>query len=162
VTLVYLVRHAKALARSTWSEPDRLRPLSKTGQRQAAALPAHLGAVAFERIVSSPAVRCVETMVPLAKRVGLEVESAEELAEGRSGRDALGLVLAVATEVGGPIAGCTHGDVLLDALATLRAASVPLSGPFECKKGSTWILDIEERSLRAGTYLPPPADETSA
>jgi len=154
VTLVYLVRHAKALARSTWSEPDRLRPLSKTGQRQAAALPGHLGEPALARLVSSPSVRCVQTMVPLAEQLGVEVEHADELAEGGSGRDALELVLAAA--LGGAVAACTHGDVLLDALSTLRAAGVPLSGPFECKKGSTWILEVAEGSFRTGTYLLPP------
>lgn len=158
---VYLVRHAKALARSTWSEPDSLRPLSKTGRRQAAALPAHLGAASFERIVSSPFVRCVQTVVPLAEIVGLEVEPVEELVEGGSGRDALELVLALGTS--GHVAACTHGDVLLDALARLRAEGVPLSGPFECRKGSTWVLEVEEGSVRKGEYvLPPTVDGTGA
>lgn len=157
MTAVFLVRHAKALDRSTWSEPDRLRPLSKTGRRQAAALSDHFRAVAFERVVSSPSVRCVQTMAPLAERVGLEVEHVDELAEGGSGSDALELVLAMAAS--GPVAACTHGDVLLDALAALRAEGVPLEGPFECKKGSTWVLDVDGSSVLGGAYLPPPAGD---
>jgi broad specificity phosphatase PhoE len=157
VTSVYLVRHAKALDRSTWSEPDHLRPLSKTGYRQAAALPGHFGAVPFQQILSSPLVRCTQTMAPLAEALGLDVEDADELAEGGSGSDALELVLAVAES--GPVAACTHGDVLLDALATLRALDVSLPGPLECKKGSTWVLEVEGGSFRKGTYLRPPALE---
>ncbi len=157
MTFVYLVRHAKALDRSTWSEPDPLRPLSKAGLRQAAALPGHFGEVPFERILSSPAVRCVQTVEPLAESVGLEVEHTEELAEGGSGREALELTLAAAAS--GHLAACTHGDVLLDALATLRGLDVSLSGPFECKKGSTWVLEVEGGSFRTGTYVAPPVLE---
>ena len=156
MTRVYLIRHAKALDRSTWSEPDALRPLSKTGHRQAAALAGQFDTVRFERVLSSPSVRCVQTIEPLAKREGLAIEHADELAEGGSGSDALELVLAVAAS--GPVAACTHGDVLLDALAALRAGGVPLSGPLECKKGSTWLLEAEGGSFRSGTYLPPPPE----
>jgi 8-oxo-dGTP diphosphatase len=155
VTPVYLVRHAKALDRSTWTDPDRLRPLSKPGRRQAEALPAHFGGIPFQRIVSSPFVRCLQTLEPLAKTLDTGVEHAEELVEGSPGRGALALVLGLATS--GPVAACTHGDVLLDALETLRAAEVPLTGPFECKKGSTWVLEVEEGAVRSAAYLLPPA-----
>jgi len=161
VTPVYLVRHAKALDRYTWAEPDGLRPLSKAGRRQAAALHGHFGGLAFDRLVSSPLVRCMQTFEPLAETLGRPIERADELLEGASGRRALELVLALAAD--GPVAACTHGDVLLDALAVLRAEGVPLAGPFECKKGSTWVLAMESGAFRAGEYLPPPAiDKTKA
>jgi len=154
VTSIYLVRHAKALNRYTWAEPDGLRPLSKAGRRQAEALPAHLGDGALSRIVSSPHARCVQTLEPLAEATGIPIELADDLAEGASGRGALELVLALAAD--GPVAACTHGDVLLDALAELRSAQVPLDGPFDCKKGSTWVLDVDAGSFRGGRYLQPP------
>lgn len=154
MTPVYLVRHAKALARYTWDEPDELRPLSKTGRRQAAALPEHFAGLAFARLVSSSFVRCVETFEPLAESLGATIEHADELAEGTSGRGALDLVLALAAD--GPVAACTHGDVILDALTELRVAGVPLTGTIECKKGSTWVLEVETGSFERGSYLPPP------
>lgn len=154
MTPVYLVRHAKALDRYTWAEPDGLRPLSKAGRRQAKALPAHLGDGPLSRLLSSPHVRCVQTFEPLAEATGITIELADDLAEGATGRGALELVLALATD--GAVAACTHGDVLLDALADLRAAQVPLDGPFDCKKGSTWVLDVEAGSFRGGRYLQPP------
>jgi 8-oxo-(d)GTP phosphatase len=154
VTPVYLVRHGKALGRYTWDEPDELRPLSKTGRRQAAALPEHFAGLAFARLASSSFVRCVQTFEPLAESLGATIEHADELVEGASGRGALDLVLSLAAD--GPVAACTHGDVLLDALTELRAAGVPLSGPFECRKGATWVLEIETGSFGRGAYLQPP------
>jgi 8-oxo-dGTP diphosphatase len=158
VTTVYLVRHAKALDRYTWDEPDARRPLSKAGRRQAEALSAHLGESTFVRLLSSPYVRCVQTLEPLGSATGAPIETADELAEGGSGREALDLLAAWASN--GPVAACTHGDVLLDALAELREAQVPLDGPFECRKGSTWALEIENGAVTRGRYLPPPTVRT--
>lgn len=155
MTRVYLVRHAKALDRVSWEEPDRSRPLSKAGRLQAVALPGHVDEVAFAHLVSSPFLRCVQTLEPLSERLGLAVELAEELGEGAPGRGALELVLGLAAD--GPVAACTHGDVLLDALLELRAAQVSVPGPLECKKGSTWVLEVEGGEPRSAAYLPPPA-----
>jgi 8-oxo-dGTP diphosphatase len=157
MTSVYLVRHAKTLDRYSWAEPDELRPLSKAGFRQAEALHEHLGGIEFERLVSSPLIRCVQTFEPLAEATSTPIELADELAEGAPGRPALDLLRELAGN--GPVAACTHGDVLLDALAELRSTLVPLEGPWECKKGSTWVLDVDDRTIVGGRYLPPPAVE---
>jgi 8-oxo-(d)GTP phosphatase len=154
VTTVHLVRHAKALDRGTWAEPDNLRPLSKAGFRQAGALPDHLGGVAFARLLTSPYVRCVQTFEPLADTDGSSLELLDWLAEGAPADVALELLSSHAG--GGPLAACTHGDVVLDALARLAAAGVPLAGPLECKKGSTWILEAEQGAFVSGRYLEPP------
>ena len=157
MTAVYLVRHAKALDRRTWAGPDELRPLSAAGFRQATALHEHLGGIEFERLVSSPLVRCVQTLEPLAEATGTPLQLAEQLAEGASGARALDLLLALAGD--GPLAACTHGDVLLDALAELRSTLVPPEGPWECKKGSTWVLEVDAGTFAGGRYVPPPAVE---
>jgi phosphohistidine phosphatase SixA len=155
VTSVYLVRHAKALDRYAWVEPDELRPLSKAGRRQAEALATNLDDGMLSRLVSSPHARCIQTLEPLSAMLGAPIEPADELAEGASGQGALELVRSLAVD--GPLVACTHGDVLLDALAELRATGVPLGGPLECKKGSTWVLELSAGSFRRGRYLKPPA-----
>ena len=78
MTLV-LVRHASAGDRHEWDGDDRLRPLDKKGRKQAARLLDVLADVTVRRIVSSPYLRCVQTVEPLARARGLEVESAPEL-----------------------------------------------------------------------------------
>ena len=104
-----LVRHASAGDRHDWVGDDRLRPLDARGRRQAAALVARLGSIDVRRVVSSPYVRCVETVEPLAAALGLAVESDHRLSEG-AGRAALELL----SEDG--VVACTHGDVVEEVL----------------------------------------------
>ena len=152
-TPVYLVRHAKAKRRSGWTAPDTLRPLTSAGRRQAEAL-AHVIEGPVARVVSSPYVRCVETLEPLAAVHRIEIETADELGEGAPARPALELALSLSRS-GAPVL-CTHGDVLTFAVEELLVAGVPLGGPHEFKKGCTWILEVGEAGFVRGHYVPPP------
>ena len=160
MTLVYLIRHAKAKNRPTWTEPDHIRPLTKAGFRQAKALPVLFEGQPFSRLFSSPHVRCVQTLEPLASARGLTLEPTEDLAEGSPTGVALELMLTVAAD--GPAAFCTHGDVMMDSIEELLAAGVRLAGPLEFKKGSTWVLDVRDRTFVGGRYLPPPVVDSGS
>jgi Histidine phosphatase superfamily (branch 1) len=73
--------------------------------------------------VSSPYVRCVHTVEPLATSLGLELELDDRLAEGAAG-SAAGLL----AEDG--VVACTHGDVVLDLLGrTLKKGAAALVEP---------------------------------
>jgi phosphohistidine phosphatase SixA len=100
-----LLRHASAGERSDWDGEDRLRPLDARGLRQAEALAGLLGALGIDRIVSSPYLRCVQTVEPLGAALGLAVEHDDRLAEGSG--DAARELLA-----GAGVVACTHGDVV--------------------------------------------------
>ena len=65
---MYLLRHARAGRRSAWKGDDELRPLSKVGRRHAAALLDLLADAEIEQIVSSPYVRCVQSVQALKDR----------------------------------------------------------------------------------------------
>ena len=104
-----LVRHASAGDREDWEGDDRVRPLDARGRRQASALVELLRPLEVRRLVSSPYVRCVETLEPLAAALGLPVEQDERLVEG-AGRASLELL----REDG--VVCCTHGDVVEDLL----------------------------------------------
>jgi 8-oxo-dGTP diphosphatase len=84
---------------------DELRPLDARGRKQAAALVELLRPLGVRRVVSSPYVRCVETVEPLAAALELTVEHDDRLAEG-AGHAALELV----REAG--VVCCTHGDIV--------------------------------------------------
>lgn len=99
-----LLRHASAGHRTRWDGHDVARPLDDRGRRQALEL-VELLRPYVHRIVSSPYVRCVETVEPLAAALGLPVEEDERLAEG--GEDSAGELLS---EDG--VVCCTHGDVV--------------------------------------------------
>lgn len=150
---VLLVRHAVAVARKGWSGPDDLRPLDGRGTAQARALVDQLAPYRLERLVSSPTRRCVDTLAPLARARGLDVEEAEALAEG-SYDEALALVRKVAREA---VALCSHGDVLPAVLTALAADGAVLPGPTKPKKGATWVLEADAGRIVRGAYLPPPA-----
>lgn len=157
MTAVYLVRHAKASKRAKWTEPDYLRPLAKAGLAQAAALPELYAEQPFSRLFTSPHVRCVQTLEPLAEARNLPLETADALAEGASVGEALELMLGLGAE--GPVVCCTHADVLFDIVEELVAAGVPLDGPFEFQVAGTWVLEVEDRMVTSGRYLPRPEPE---
>ena len=72
---VYLVRHCSAAGQAT----DR--PLTPEGEAQALRLADFLAPLGVTRIVSSPFVRAVRSIAPLAERLGLPLETDERLAE---------------------------------------------------------------------------------
>jgi 8-oxo-dGTP diphosphatase len=138
--VILLIRHAWAGHQGDWDGDDRLRPLDERGQRQAFALVDVLEEYDVRRIVSSPYVRCVQTVEPLASARRLEIEPRDELGEDQQNPDALGLLQSLRAE---DVAVCTHGGV--DKL---------LRGVDEYEKGSVVVLDSDLEPVR---YLPPPA-----
>jgi phosphohistidine phosphatase SixA len=140
-----LTRHASAGERLDAPSKDRRRSLDRAGRRDACMLPAALGGHAIERIVSSPHARCVETVTPLARRLGAEVERREELAPDASRGDTLALLaeLPESTLV------CTHREVL----------ERLFHGEVTCEKGGTWIVERRGRRRVPVAYLPPPSAE---
>lgn len=153
---VYLIRHVKAGERGKLPEPDELRGISKTGRKQAQALGASLRDVAFTRLVSSPHLRCVQSLEPLAETRGVDVTIARELSEGQGPAGAEAWVLAAAAD--GPAALCTHGDVMRELVGSLLERGVPVVGDAEpgWAKAGTWRLAVRDGLVRALEYLPPP------
>jgi phosphohistidine phosphatase SixA len=149
----YLVRHAKAEDRHSFKDgDDRARPLTRAGVRQAESLGELLGSCdpRPELLLSSPARRCLETLGPLATRLGIPVAVAEWLAEGAHAGEALRRL----RRLGAPAAACTHGDLIWGVLEHLAREGVDLGERPAAAKGSVWVLGSSPRSAR---YLEPPA-----
>ena len=127
MTLV-VVRHARAGHASKWEGDDRVRPLDDKGRKQAASLPALLRDVEIRRIVSSPYLRCVQTVEPLARERGLEIETAPGLGADRQDRQAEP-ILRELLAAGGAVV-CVHGGIE-SALDVDRGQ----------KKGEAWLFD---------------------
>jgi 8-oxo-dGTP diphosphatase len=79
--VILLIRHARAGDRDQWTGDDRHRPLDDKGRRQAKALVELLARYEIDRILSSPADRCIQTVEPLGAARDLVVEPREELFE---------------------------------------------------------------------------------
>jgi 8-oxo-dGTP diphosphatase len=149
----YLVRHAKAGDRRTWSGDDLSRPLSKAGRRQAKALVRVLSSRVIERILSSPAVRCVETVRPLADHRGLPIEPRDELLEGAPLSGLLELLDELRST---PSVLCAHGDLIPAIIEHLEARGALVGPDRGWKKGSVWVLEREAGLVVRATYIPPP------
>ena len=150
---VYLIRHGKAGSRSAWSGPDDLRPLTKAGRRQAEAIADVLADVGIERILSSPYVRCRQSVEPLAQRLRLPVDLADALEEGAPLAEAL-VLLDKVTEVNAVL--CTHGDVVGELLQHGKRHGVDVDMRL-LAKGSIWVLETEAGAIVSAEYIPPPA-----
>lgn len=87
VTPLLIVRHAKALARKHWDRPDVERPITEWGRRQARALMPFLAAFGVRRVISSSATRCLQTVNPYARALGLKLEGWLDLTEETGERD---------------------------------------------------------------------------
>jgi 8-oxo-dGTP pyrophosphatase MutT (NUDIX family)/phosphohistidine phosphatase SixA len=158
-----LLRHAKALSKHGWMHADIARPLEDAGRADAAAVAELLACFAARpRLVSSPAVRCLDTLAPLAERTGAPVREEPALyihnpssrtQAGDPGTSMTGIVRA-AIAAGEPVVICAHRENIpvlgagprppldrMDALPQDWDSALPTSG--------FWVLNI----------VPPPASE---
>ncbi|MEA5651349.1 phosphoglycerate mutase family protein, partial [Cutibacterium granulosum] len=98
---------------------DARRPLDRRGKRQAEALPQILDCYAVHRLVSSSAARCVQTLTPYAKQIGVDVRADDELTEevhtedpDRTGARMCRIVADALNDPAQPVAICGHRPVL--------------------------------------------------
>lgn len=152
--MLHLVRHADAGSRGTWVGNDFERPLDDFGRRQAEAIAAALAERPVRRILSSPAVRCVDTVAPLGRALGLPVEALDELAEGVYAADAFEL-LASLIEAEGDSVLCSHGDVIPGMLWVIVRHGLFIPDLGRCKKGSIWELEVTDGRISSATYRHP-------
>jgi len=153
---VHLVRHGSAGTRNDLDPRDAERHLDERGHRQAEALADVLADRRVTTIVSSSADRCVETVDPLARRLGLRVVATHELFEGAD-TDAAWALLATAADADGDALLCSHGDVIPELIRRAQLRGMEIPGRSGCGKGSRWTLTgwDGERFAR-GDYEPNP------
>jgi 8-oxo-(d)GTP phosphatase len=135
-----LLRHAKAVAKADWKRGDASRPLDDTGRADAKSLADLLacfapraGFAGRPRLISSPAVRCLETLRPFAELTGAQVReepslSIHQQSSGTGRADSARSIAALVSEAiatGEPTVFCAHRENIPDfqaaALAALRA-----------------------------------------
>lgn len=153
--LLLVVRHAQAGSRDAWQGDDAVRPLTGEGVEQAAGLADLLAPYGARRVVSSPRVRCVQTVQPFARRTGLPVEVSAAL-EPTAGARAGAFVRRLAMERG-PLVVCTHGETIeaLDRHLPVAGSTFFVSGAGP-EKGSVWVLEVLGGIVVSAQYLPPP------
>jgi broad specificity phosphatase PhoE len=125
--VIDLVRHMKAKNRLKWGEDDDARPLTKLGHRQAEMQAGVMTeGTPIVAVYTSPALRCRQTIEPLAHKLGVEPHVEPSLAETRlfaslpiGAENPLLTRLQAAHPDGGRIVACSHGDTIPAFLASL-------------------------------------------
>jgi 8-oxo-dGTP diphosphatase len=153
-----IVRHARAGVKREWKGRDELRPLDPVGAAQAAALAPLLAAETVRRLISSPTVRCVQTLQPLADVLELPIETWDALGPDAG---ASGLRSTLEDPAFDDAVLCTHGEVMRPFLRTLRRRGVgrdraELHGRRLLAKGSAWRVTLgTDGTVSSFEHLPP-------
>lgn len=152
--MLYLVRHAKAGSRSEWREADELRPLSKAGFRQAEALGRRLAKRNVGTLLSSPFLRCVETLEPLAHLTRQRVVTDDRLAEGSD----VGGVLELLASLPEESVLCSHGDVIPEVMSALQRRGCEFTSAADWRKATVWVLRRDDAGAITHAKVWPPPD----
>lgn len=136
-----VLRHAKAVKRNIWLGSDESRPLSPRGHAQAEAIIKPLRAFGVQKIVSSPARRCVETVAPLAAAADLVPTYTPRLSQDawEAGLSDPRNVVGKRVRRGVPAVICSHGPVLPDILREIALATGTMHGSY---LGSASALEV--------------------
>lgn len=157
---VDLISHMDAGDRKKWKDDQNVRPLSELGCRQAAAIVDTLVAEPVDGLYAGRALRCRQTLEPLAERLGMEVTTLPELSEDvawrvpdgwtsdlteaayAAGSVASAMAKLEALHPGGRVVACSHGHVIPAYVAYL-AASRGLRVSEIVRRGYWWRLTFD-------------------
>lgn len=137
------------------SADDPERPLTRLGWMQAAALATRLPSGPDVRVLSSPLLRCRQTVEPYAVHLGIEVETDERLQEGADPSVLADWLWTVTEAASGPVVMCSHGDVIPETMRLLHRRGVDLDrSAGACSKASAWQVALTGPTSGTGTYRP--------
>ncbi|MFK4083772.1 histidine phosphatase family protein [Kribbella sp. NPDC020789] len=171
--VIDLLPHCSSTPRNEWDGPNDERPLSPKGTREADALAA-VPAQGLQAVYTSPALRCRQSVAPLAAAAGLPLTIDDRLREGfdepaawingifgpigqalggawTAARGLAVLQEAAAKCEGGRAVVCSHGDLIPVVLAHLAAThNCPL--PTIVDRGGWYRLTFaDDRLSMAGS-----------
>ena len=151
--VVYLVRHAKAGERRVWIGDDMSRPLSKHGWKQSRAVAARLAEKGVSTIHSSPYVRCVQTVEPLAELTGTTITIDDRLAEDSPFEPVLDLL----AEIDSGAVLCSHGDIIPATIQALVRRGMEVQSSVDWRKATVWVLRRKGDRITKGKVWAPPS-----
>ncbi len=148
-----LARHGSAGDRLSWAGDDTLRPLDEIGEEQADVLGAVLGGYGIEAVHSADVARCVDTVMPYAESLGVEIVDEPSMSEyGWSKDEVLGpkRLVAIAESRVPTVVSSQRGALpgLLTGLLTELGGPVPAD--LSTRKGGFWVLQLTESSTGSG------------
>lgn len=155
---IVLLRHGKAIAREEWEGDDGDRPLAQLGQLQAMRMLALYLPYHIEEIHTSDAVRCYETVAPMARALGMDVIYWRELSEYFYEQDKKAHIKVISEIIENNLRAivCGHNPVLPLIVAKLIGKKSFKELDHELLPGEAWILHHREGEIIAIDWLPAP------
>ncbi|MCP3424755.1 NUDIX hydrolase [Rothia sp. AR01] len=147
---IIVVRHAKAKPRSSWSRAEGERPLAATGKRQAVAVGRLLACWRPARVISSPWIRCMQTVAGYAQKYSVPVKEKNRLTEAAHGRkpEKVARLVHSLFDSSHSVVLCTHRPVLPTVLEALGRhcpkqlrAQLPSKDPY-LSPGEMIVLNV--------------------
>lgn len=156
--VLILLRHAKAIAREDWQNEDLDRPISAVGEQQAKRLISTLTPFGIREIHSSSAVRCYETINPLARALSLDYFFTDSLTEYVFTKNAARTFKYIdrLLENGEPTLVCGHNPILPQYLAEKYSRQSFEINEAALKPGEAWILHHIGKEVISVDHLPAP------
>ncbi|AKE41067.1 7,8-dihydro-8-oxoguanine-triphosphatase [Corynebacterium kutscheri] len=155
---IIYVRHGQSISPEDWSGYDRDRPLTARGKIQAISLAPLLAAYRPDALYSAIPLRCVATLKPAAKVLGLKISSSANygntsmlVSMSSAQKELLKLINAQGSYV---IA--SQGTAILDMITWLSARDkFPLDG-IKARQAGVWVLSFSNGKLIGADYLESP------
>jgi 8-oxo-dGTP diphosphatase len=156
-SVVVLVRHARAGKRSEWQGADELRPLDPVGRRQADRLGQMLQYFAPRSVYAADRTRCIETVLPLAAHLDLQVvvepAFADEYFVDHPG--ATETALLSLAKPGRVSVVCSQGT----AIPALIDRLGPGGQSDDTRKGAFWVLSFVDGDVVAADHYDTPVTD---
>ncbi|MCX6536841.1 MAG: phosphoglycerate mutase family protein [Actinobacteria bacterium] len=149
---LYIVRHAKAGKRSEWDGPDTLRPLSDKGWEQSQAIAEKLVELKPSALISSPAVRCMQTLEPLSKATKIEIFADKRLFEHGD----VAKMIELLEDAQDSTVISSHGDMIPEVIKILQRRGMEIGSKPDWRKASVWVVERIKNSFTSAIVMAPP------
>ncbi len=153
-----LLRHGKAIAREAWDGDDGDRPLDVRGQNQAKRMHSLYYPFGIKAIYSSDAMRCIETITPLARTLDLTANYKKDLSEYGYAKDkSLAIDYAIKLIAKNePIVLCSHNPILPKILKALLGKKNFKALEQKLEPGESWVIHHRDGEIVAVDWYESP------
>jgi 8-oxo-dGTP diphosphatase len=104
-------------------------------------------------LYSSPYLRCIQTLEPLADALAQKVTVDERLREAEPFEGVVDLL----AEVPDGAVLCSHGDLIPETIQALVRRGMEVQGPPDWRKATVWVLKRKGDHITKGKVWPPPS-----
>lgn len=162
--VMIFLRHAKAVKRDEWFGEDSDRPLSHTGQLQAAKIAHNMTMYGISEVHSSDAIRCIDTAKAVASYLRLDLKSSNKLSEDHHKRDdnAASEYVDFLLNFSRNIIICGHNPIFKDMLLAFANGKECVKSLEKLSPADSWVIHHVGRRIVSVDSIPAPKVEKTS